>query len=1514
MRLLLTKGDRRSARVLPRKRIGRYWISAESDSGGSDDLLCVEGVQNQWVLRSNKHVEVLDAEEKPLRAQNVSEGQLYQIRIIETNEHATIYAEPETADRKQFTRNKFPSSGKITLGSSSASDICFTSPFITENHATIFIEGENIRVVDQKAAIGGDNGKENTTGTFVNNKRVFEQALKPGDTIAIMDLMIIIGKGFFAVNNPGGQVTLSNTLKPLELKLPQKKSEDEEIEESSSGFLFFRSPRFRREIISPQIKIDAPPAEEKKDETPMIMVLGPAVTMGLASGVMAFSAVGNVMNHTTTMGQAAPMLVMSGAMMLGMIVWPIVSHSQEARRKTKKEYERRVKYGKYLVAAQDNIDKEKKQQQEILHENYVEVQECVERIRNRERNLWERTQGHNDFLDIRLGIGDWPFSANFEVPDRSFVLEEDIMQEELFGIIDAPRVLKDVPVVVSLTERFSMGVIGERSEEVSFMKSLIFQLAALHSYDEVKFLFIYDKSEEDQWSFARWLPHVWSNDKDMRYIARTIEEVRRLSAFLEQEALQKEKSEDGTNLRYVVFALDRHLAGKCEALNSVFKAKEYKGVSVLAVYDELRHLPKDCRVVLEVQGEQSRLYDRLNTAGDHIGFTPDRNLTLDAGKLAVQLANIKLESAESAFELPQMITFLEMFQVGKIEHLNALTRWKESSPVRTLGAPVGVGVTGEPFVLDLHEKAHGPHGLVAGMTGSGKSEFIMTMILSLAINYHPNEVAFVLIDYKGGGMANAFSDLPHTVGVITNLEGAAVNRSLASIQSELRRRQAIFNEATKKTQVSNIDIYKYQSLYREGRVTEPLPHLLIISDEFAELKTQQPEFMEQLVSAARIGRSLGVHLILATQKPSGVVDDQIWANSKFKICLKVQDRADSMEMIKKPDAAELVEVGRFYLQVGYDELFELGQSAWAGAPYHPTDRVERDYDASVVMLDTQGIPLLQVRPASASRGSGDAAKQLDEVTNYLVAIAKDEGITNQLLWLPPLEQRIYFDALYKKYEAPKQTPYMMDSALGEYDDPSNQAQGLMRLSLSEGGNLLLFGMTGSGKTHFISSLVYSLMQAHTPDEVHFYLLDFGSETLTSFAPAPHTGDVLLSMDAEKIKNLFSMLNAELTRRRKLLVEYGGDYSSYVSQVTNPLPNIIVAINNFAGFSEMYEDGEEWINVLTREGVKYGIYFILTAQSPNSVRYKLQQNFKQQICFQLSDESDYSAVFGRLEGLSPAQNPGRGLYRNEGRVFEFQAVLTSEELADSPRKMREMCLELAGQWTGTAAQPVPCLPEAVTSDFLQPTSSDIENRTLPVAVEKETLDTVRYDFSRYVATFVMSRGSEHLEFLAALTELIAQFDSGSVLVVDSSGVLRDVNAKHPVSIEDAKTLLTQGSKAKAQKNSYAFVVIPEFANVYEALDAKEQETFIALLIQMHAQGSSIILGSSAGDFASIAYEAWLPDFASMADGIWLGPGFEEQYHLKAQNTSYNLKIDKGFGFIVKDEMVCLCKFLIAGKDA
>ena len=327
---------------------------------------------------------------------------------------------------------------------------------------------------------------------------------------------------------------------------------------------------------------------------------------------------------------------------------------------------------------------------------------------------------------------------------------------------------------------------------------------------------------------------------------------------------------------------------------------------MLFSYRKIGLLPPACSQIVELtpnEKGQAALFRPLRFNEKPLFFTPDPALSSAVyERSALRLANVEMADKDKSFTLPKVYTFLEMYSAGKVEHLNIQQRWSQSDASTSLAAPVGVDSNGNIFMLDIHEKAHGPHGLIAGMTGSGKSEWIMSYILSLAICYNPEDLAFILIDYKGGGMAQAFAKLPHTAGIITNLDGNMIRRSLMSIDSELKRRQRIFSLVSSQIGTSTIDIYKYQQLYHQGEVKESIPHLLIIADEFAELKDQEPEFMDDLISAARIGRSLGVHLILATQKPSGVVNDQIWSNTRFRICLKVQDRSDSQEMLRRPEA------------------------------------------------------------------------------------------------------------------------------------------------------------------------------------------------------------------------------------------------------------------------------------------------------------------------------------------------------------------------------------------------------------------------------------------------------------------------------------------------------------------------------------------------------------------------------------------------------------------------------------
>lgn len=1201
---------------LPSQVKGRYWFGNKREDHG---LLYIEGIEGQW------YVGLADAEASFISHPEVRQLAVGDKSLIAVQYHGSEYAlfsEQESNNRRIYRHFAVEDNVSITIGRSPGSDIFFNSRFASKNHASLFADNNQWRIVDTNS----------TNGVYVNNKRVHESSLRLGDVVFIMGLNIIIGTGFIAINSDDERVKIT----PEKLKVFKLNDYPDGISisvKSDGEKLYNRLPRRRKALKLDDIHIEAPPMSLDSAKIPLVLRLGGQAVM---SGAAALSG-----NYT---------------MLLTSLLFPVLT--QKYSDKERKEYEaRRVdKYTKYLEKRKIEITSAKHDEEQTLNNNYPPLS-TVLRYAMEGSKLWERRAVDDDFMKLRVGHGDIPLLAKIDYPSRRFSIEEDELEKSMYNLAERPVILHNAPILVDFYKDFICGITGERDWCLQLTKSLIARIASLYSYDEVKIVLLAEPAELDNFSNVKYLPHVFDDQRIIRFIADDPSSAYKVGETLKESIIKSPNHDAGqrdykqNGPYYVVFALSKRVFDCIESFKDIMQQKNNSGITLFTVFDDV---PKETSVVLHCGNDRVATVQHISDIEkEDDRFELDAYSLADYDKCMSSVANTSLKVLSESYALPKMLSFLEMFNVGRIEHLNIAKRWEESNPVKSLAVPVGVATDGSPFLLDLHQKYQGPHGLVAGMTGSGKSEFLLTYILSLAVNFDPNEVAFVLIDYKGGGLAGAFDNpekgihLPHLVGTITNLDGSTIQRSLLSIESELKRRQRVFNEVKNIAGDGTMDIYSYQRLFRSGLVREPMPHLFIISDEFAELKQQEPEFMDKLISAARIGRSLGIHLILATQKPAGIVNDQILSNTKFRVCLKVQDRNDSMDMLKRPEAAELRDTGRFYLQVGYNEYFALGQSAWSGAEYEPQDEVIIKKDDSLQFIDIAGQNMLSVSPKTQNKGTGKS--QLVEIVQALSALAKEQKRKPHSLWQPELPRTLDYDSINP---LDKEAGQIIN--LGIADDPENQKQFLAQYNITTPRNMLIIGNARTGKTTLLETIVFGIAKRFSPLEANFYCLDYSSRMLKKLQSLPHCGGVLLEEDDGQLEAFFKTIDGIIAERKQLYSKLGIDSFCTASSVQK-MPLVYVLIDNIAGMGSS-KKGENLLFSLPsrlRNCNNYGVKFVVTCNNLNEIATRLKSEFQDRICLHLKDKFDYNDALSAKINHQPADIPGRGIMLLENRPLEVQ---------------------------------------------------------------------------------------------------------------------------------------------------------------------------------------------------------------------------------------------------------------------
>lgn len=1112
---------------------------------------------------------------------------------------------------------------------------------------------------------------------------------------------------------------------------------------------FNRSTRIHEQLPEEKIEILDPPNKPKKPKANWAMRLLPAIAMigvvVLLRGFMSTSNITYILLSVCTMGIGVATSVAT-----------IITEKKDYKEESAKREE---KYRRYIENKRKTIEEARAEETRILENRYISASRELDQIEAFLPELFERSDDDDDFLEFRLGTGMRKAYREVTFRKQERIEADDELADIPEKLTEEYEMLKDAPVTLKLGETGRVGVTGPQDALVHILKLMTLDLASRHYYTDIQL--VYSISEEDTGRFAwlRMLPHVQNDVLGRRNIICDDESRNIILEYLYKEILAR--GQDNRKPHIIVFVY-RDNGIRRHPVSALMQEAKDKGITFVYFDEYSEYLPKSCEYLIRMQ---DLLHGELI---DCSGSRKSQSFTasvLEDGVLAramKKLAPVYCEEISLESTLTKNITFFELMNIYGPEDIDLAENWGTSCVYRSMAAPIGVKSKNQIVYLDLNEKNHGPHGLVAGTTGSGKSELLQAYVLSMSLLFHPYDVSFMIIDFKGGGMVNQFRDLPHLAGAITNIDGKSVNRSLLSIRAELKKRQELFASCG----VNHIDAYI--RLYKQEIAKVPLPHLILIVDEFAELKAEQPEFMKELISTARIGRSLGVHLILATQKPSGVVDPQIWSNSRFKLCLKVQTREDSNEVLKSPLAAEITEPGRAYLQVGNNEIFELFQSAYSGA----SSRMEgaaaaKKFTISKVDFAGRRTKVYEQKPQATDE---QTQSQLESIVEYISGYCRKKQIPPlPYICLPPLPELLTTE----KWEEPCSTEEGLYACAGIYDDPSHQKQSELLLDVTR-ENTMIIGSAGNGKTNLLQAIVRSLTSKYTPEELNLYILDFGSMIFRNYETLHHVGGVVCSYEEEKCRSLFRMLAQEMELRKQRLAQAGvSSFASYLESGNCDLPQIVVLIDNLTAMRELYLLDNDFLLPVCRDGLAVGISFVIANSQTSGIGYKYLANFESRIALYCNDSTEYGALFDGCR-IRPDNLPGRCLISKDKTIYEAQTYLafSGEKEVERVGKIQDYVRMQNECYPDAFAKPIPEVPNVLTPKVLKRKfRCTSDQKQLILGVDYETIEPVSFsltDQSVLAVSGPAERG--RVDFAAGLCSMLGAVQSDLYILDDRAHIL------------------------------------------------------------------------------------------------------------------------------------------------
>lgn len=973
-----------------------------------------------------------------------------------------------------------------------------------------------------------------------------------------------------------------------------------------------------------------------------------------------------------------------------------LNYALKKKKYSKQEKERAELYARYISGIESQLSEFQKKERAYASSLYPDLKNCFSRLQGPAKNLWERHIEDDDFLSVRFGLGTLPSSAVINIPQSHLSLTTDEFEHVPGEIKEKYSHTEHMPVTASLKKDGVIGLMGSKKETFTLLRSMVMQVAALQSYEEVKMVLFCKKEDLKEWDWMRWLPHCFNRDRDLRYIF-TEEDKQEEILVSEIKAIQERMNQTsswgyGNSVSrmpfYLFIVTDASLLENNAIGMALTQNNSDLNVSAIVTGKSSSDFPHSVRCLVNVSGNGS--YQNISVKKEYNEVSINSNEAYVDFSLyesaARKLAPVRLIGAASSskFVLPNNVSLFEGLGITNKSSINPSKYWANAKPEESMAVPIGINDHGDPAIFDIHESKQGVHGLVAGASGSGKSKMVQSWIASMAYHFSPEDVNFILVDFKGESLVTPFKKLPHLACYTSNLD-SDVRRKFLSIESEMDRRMELLKE------YECDDIIAYRRKRRNHPSMPNLPFLILVVDEFANFKTEFPEFTEPIDHLYQAGRALGFFGILMTQKPAGKVTEQMRANMGFRWCLRVDTTADSKEVIDTGDAAELRNPGRAYMSAA-DGTYVLMQAFYGEMPYEE-ERLKNHIDSAVYALKPNGMH------ETYQKGEADSALLPTELSVFSDAIAEycqSHNIPSaKPIWQKELPNKLELTDMLNQYSARSQRINPV-SVLGLYDDPSHQKQDITTHDLWNDGSFSVYGAPQSGKSQFLETYILSLCERYTPNIVQFYILECGGFRLEPLLSMPHVGGYASDSDMECIQRILKYLLKELTRRKRIFHQLGiASMEGYYEVKREYLPTISLVIDNLNTLTQNYSQLTSDIVKLAKEGGSYGILLAVSFAGTYGT-YQFTQSIRRVFALRLNDKTDYASLTGKVSEDVSKLPRGRGFVGESGKALVMQTAVLYVNDSDAKRSIRihDLALEKTRQWHGTLPETIQSMPEEI----------------------------------------------------------------------------------------------------------------------------------------------------------------------------------------------------------------------------